>query len=230
MASELPIFVNPLNSTGVAPALMYHCTAHDLSYRLRKTFTVLNVKSERTGRAVDVSSRRFRYTRGTRAAMDGASELVIAELLDHTDTQNVGVYTKYVPEIVERIDRAMAMHLAPLAQAFVGQLIQMEDQALRRKDPTSRIVGPDDLDHPLGNCGHFGFCGALAPIACYTCRNFQPWIDGPHDLVLNSLLVEREMVLRNGGSLTIASINDRTILACAEVVQKCSVLRNRLEE
>jgi len=73
---------------------------------------------------------------------------------------------------------------------------------------------------PMGNCGKFGFCGSLAPIACYTCSNFQPWLDGPHDAVLMHLISERERLLV-GSDIRIASINDRTILAVAEVVKQC---------
>ena len=135
----------------------------------------------------------------------------------------MGVYVKYVPKILERIDRAMAVYLAPVAQAFAGQLIEDESQARRKGDPRSKIVTPEAMAHPVGNCGSFGFCGANAPIACYTCRNFQPWKDGPHEAVLESLLQERKRVYEATGDLTIASINDRTIFACAEVVRRCGV-------
>ena len=74
------------------------------------------------------------------------------------------------------------------------------------------------------SCGKYGFCGSLAPIACYTCRSFQPWLDGPHEAVLNLLISERDRLL--GVDARIASINDRTILAVAEVVRRCAELRN----
>jgi len=222
-ADELPFFLNLANDSQAMPDLRFHCTSVDLDGILESVFKRLAIQSERTGRDLLVTSRRFRYTRGTRAAAEGASELVIAELLDHSDTQQVGVYVKYVPKILERIDRAMAVYLAPVAQAFAGQLIEDESQARRKGDPRSKIVTPEAMAHPVGNCGSFGFCGANAPIACYTCRNFQPWKDGPHEAVLESLLQERKRVYEATGDLTIASINDRTIFACAEVVRRCGV-------
>ena len=99
--------------------------------------------------------------------MEGYGELVIAELLDHTDTQNVGVYVQATPEIVERIDRAMALHLAPLAQAFAGVIIRNESDARRKGDPASRICDPrfEPSMKPMGNCGQHGFCGELAPVS-----------------------------------------------------------------
>jgi hypothetical protein len=82
----------------------------------------------------------------------------------------------------------------------------------------------------VGTCGHYGFCGALAPIACYTCRNFQPWLDGPHEDVLNSLMTERERVLQITRDQTIASVNDRTILAVTQVIQVCEKRRATLNQ
>ncbi|AUN29467.1 site-specific integrase [Niveispirillum cyanobacteriorum] len=217
---QLPFWPNPEN-VNTSEGLLHHSTATDLNNRVQSVFDVLKVVSERTGFSLIVSTRRFRYTLGTRAAREGLSELVIAEILDHSDTQNVGVYVEAVPEIVERIDRAMAMELAPMAQAFVGLLIDGEDQAERADDPRSRIVTPGDLKHPVGSCGSYGFCGAMAPIACYTCRNFQPWLDGPHEQVLEQLLADRQRIMVQTGDATIAAINDRVIYACAEVVRLC---------
>lgn len=178
--------------------------------------------SERTGKPIHITPTRFRRTIGTRAAIEGHGELVIAELLDHDDTQNVGVYVQATPEIVERIDQAIALQMAPLAQAFAGVLISTEVDAERGSDPTSRIVSPQCTKGftPVGNCGKHGFCGFMAPIACYTCRNFQAWLDGPHEAVLNHLVAERERLMANTDA-RIASVNDRTILAVAQVVNQC---------
>jgi hypothetical protein len=158
--------------------------------------------------------------------MEGHGELIIAELLDHTDTQNVGVYIEARPEIVERIDRAMAGYLAPMAQAFAGVVIDDESQATRVGDPSSRVCDPRFAPtmKPMGSCGKHGFCGFLAPIACYTCVNFQPWLEGPHEAVLDHLIGERERLAAQS-DLRIASINDRTILAVAEVVKLCEAQR-----
>ncbi|MCV4600508.1 recombinase, partial [Escherichia coli] len=82
-----------------------------------------DIRSERTGELLHINARRFRYTTGTRAAREGFGELVIAELLDHADTQNAGVYIKNIPEHVKKLDEAVGFQLAPYAQAFVGALV-----------------------------------------------------------------------------------------------------------
>src|SRR5690606_36685498 len=123
---------------------------------------------------------------------EGKGEYVIAEALDHSDTQNAGVYVRNIPEIVDRIDKAVALQLAPIAQAFQGVLVVSESDAKRGDDLGSRISNGTDN---LGTCGSYGFCSALAPVACYTCNHFQPWLDGPHEAVLERLISERDSVL-----------------------------------
>lgn len=225
-----PLFPAKRSRKNEPPGFEYHRTAQSLAGTLEGVLNGLCVISERTGEAIHITATRFRRTLGTRAAVEGHGELVIAELLDHTDTQNTGVYVQAVPAIVERIDRAMALHLAPLAQAFAGLIIEDESQASRVGDKSSRICDPryDASMKPMGSCGKHGFCGLLAPIACYTCRSFQPWLDGPHEAVLEHLIGERERLLV-GSDVRIASINDRTILAVAEVVRRCDEIRNGRE-
>lgn len=207
-----------------------HAVGTDLARSVQAAIERLSVVSERTGLRINVTMTRFRRTLGTRAAMEGHGELVIAELLDHSDTQNVGVYVESRPEIVDRIDKALAMKLAPMAQAFAGMIVFDEADAERGDDPTSRIVHPGIAPsmQPMGTCGKHGFCGLNAPIACYTCRSFQPWVDGPHEAVLDHLLAERER-LATTSDLRVASINDRTILAVAEVVRQCFEIRSNAE-
>lgn len=225
--SDAPLFPARRRRVRELDGFAYHRTSDALSDLLESCLKSLGVTSERTGLPLHITATRFRRTVATRAAMEGHGELIIAELLDHTDTQNVGVYIEARPEIVERIDRAVAIHLAPMAQAFAGVLISSESEAIRAGDPASRVCDPrfDSSMKPLGNCGKHGFCGLLAPITCYTCVNFQPWQDGPHEAVLNHLLSERDR-LSSRGDMRIASVNDRTILAVAEVVRQCEALRD----
>lgn len=204
-----------------------HRVTSDLSLELKNTISTLLIPSERTGKPLKVFPTRLRRTLATRAAREGFGDLIIAELLDHSDTQNARVYTENVPEHVDAINKAVAKQLAPLAQAFAGVIVQKESDAKRGDDLTSRVRCESGN---VGTCGHHGFCGALAPIACYTCRNFQPWIDAPHEDVLNSLIAERNRILEITKDQTMASINDRTILAVTQVMQICEKHRATLNQ
>lgn len=205
---------------------IFHSTTKCLGIRLESLVTSLAVPSERTGENLRLFPTRLRRTLATRAAREGFGSLVIAELLDHTDDQNARVYTENVPEHVDAINAAVARQLAPLAQAFAGVLVDCEQDAVRGDDLNSRVRL--DGGKAAGTCGHHGFCGALAPIACYTCRSFQPWLEGPHEDVLRGLLAERDHVLAITSDLAMASVNDRTIYAVAEVIRRCEARQEEL--
>jgi len=199
-----------------------HMRVETLQKTMFKIAEKISVNSERTGAPILINAYRFRYTLGTNLGREGKGEYVIAEALDHTDTQHTGVYVKNLPEIVERIDKAVAYQLAPIAQAFQGVVIKTEDEARRGGDLSSRISNGTEN---LGNCGSYGFCGALAPIACYTCSHFQPWLDGPHEGVLDHLLQERARILDLTSDRKIASVNDRLILAVTDVAVRCKKMK-----
>ena len=224
-ATQAPLFPDEAAESG-SNADACHLQSRQLGNMLIKVLDQLNVHSERTGNPVKVNAKRFRTTIGTRAAEEGHGELVIAEILDHSDTQNVGVYVNGTPAIVERIDRAVAMKMAPLAQAFAGKLIAGSGEASRGHEPASQIRAPAITGNfdAVSSCGKHGFCGFLRPVACYTCKSFEPWLDGPHEKVLEYLLAERDRLM--GVSDTrIATINDRAILAVAQVIQLCATAR-----
>lgn len=220
-----PLFPARFRSAVTEPGLEWHHPSGYLAQRLTRALSSIAPRSERTGAPVVMRPIRFRRTLGTRAAVEGHSELVIAELLDHSDTQCVGVYTATRPEIIERIDRALAFRMAPLARAFAGTLVEGGSTSAKtitdpRLDPTMR--------HPVGSCGVRGQCAFLAPVACYTCKSFLPWLDGPHEAMLDHLVTERERLLVEADA-RLASINDRTICAVAEVVLLCRERRTKLE-
>jgi len=203
---------------------LLHIKADEVSKTCKLIVDEVGIYSERTGQLLNISSVRFRYTIGTRAAREGFGELVIAELLDHSDTQNARVYIKNIPEHVEKLDQAVGYYMAPYAQAFAGVLVDSEAGAKRGNDLSSRIKVDNE---GIGNCGSYGFCGANVPIPCYTCMHFQPWLDGPHEIVYNKLIAERERLFKATGDMQIAAVNDRSILAVADVIQRCA---NRREE
>lgn len=234
LVTRLPLFPGrrALESKVGSPSLADRLETDELHMRseyitaaLKRVGEASDLYSHRTEEELHLFATRFRYTIGTRGAREGLNRYVIAELLDHSDIQHVDTYTLNVPEHVKRIDEAMAYQLIPIAQAFAGVLVESEGDATRGHDPNSRVRTPK---FGCGTCGHHGFCGALAPIACYTCIHFQAWQDAPHEEVLHGLLAERANIVETTGDLTIAAINDRTIFAVAEVVKRCEAKRNEV--
>lgn len=231
MVGELPLFPEYKNIDVLAPLKDQlsgdglHIPTFRIGDALDRIERLIKMISERTGEQIHLNPVRFRYTLGTNLGREGRGVYIIAEALDHSDTQNVGVYVKNLPDIIERIDKAVALQLAPIAQAFQGVLIASEGGARRANDPSSRVCSSTGN---VGSCGSYGFCSALAPIACYTCSHFQPWMDGPHEDVLNHLIEDRDRVFENTGDLKIASVNDRLILAVSDVVNRCNVMKGEV--
>lgn len=185
----------------------------------------LGVISPRTGAPLHITCRRFRYTLATRLVREGASQRQVAELLDHSDLQSVQCYFDLKSDIVESLDKATTMTLAPVAQAFLGHLVRSEADANRGSNPSSRIYAKRAGEvAPVGTCGSMSFCGLYAPIACYTCVKFQPWVEAPHEEVLEALLAERTRRQDQGLDARMVGINDDTILAVADVVGQIAAM------
>jgi len=204
-----------------------HMTSKEITNILRCAVSKLDILSHRTGEALRVDARRFRRTYATRAVEEGVSPAELAVGLDHSDLQNVGVYFETRSSQVDRLDAALALKLAPIADAFMGRVVETESDAVNGNNPAKRIPWfrrragkPPERNGSLGTCGS-GPCALFAPISCYTCRRFQPWKDGPHREVLDWLCAEREARQTTGLDPQIVGLHDATILAVAEVVTLC---------
>ena len=211
---DCPMFI--ANEEGKLPGLRFHMNSSGISNVLN--YTIRKVTGLKT------NARRFRITLAQRAVDDGKDKHTVAELLDHSDTQNVEVYFEASPAMVLRLDRHLAMEMAPLAHAFAGVVVTTETEALRGDDRSSRIFDRslNNVSDALGTCGQMSFCGLAAPIACYTCRHFQPWLDGPHEEFMTVLITDRHRMEAEGYSAKMYTIRDRTILAVAEVIKLCA--------
>ncbi len=202
-----------------------HCTGKRLQEQFcREIERVAPPTYRLNGVPLPVSPRRFRYTIGTRMAQERYSLLLIAKVLGHADLQSAAVYIEATPRIVENIDKAMDSYLAPISQAFVGTVIEGEATSSKAGEPGSRIYDFKVAKAPVGSCAGPSGCGFAKPVACYGCSSFEPWLDAPHDKLLDRLLDEREVVLRSHGE-RMAVINDPTIYAVREVISQCAQIK-----
>lgn len=218
-------FLNETNSPVNSPELEHHATPTAISDRVVDLITSLRVKSERTEGYIHATPVRFRRTFATRAAEEGFPMLVIAELMDHTDTRHVQTYAALTARVRAQFSKNIAMEMAPLAMAFAGKIITSESAA-SRPDADSRIIDLriDKSGQGFGSCGSYAHCGFARPMACYGgCYDFEPWLDGPHEQALEYMLAKRELLTKECDS-RIASINDRAILGCAQVILRCREL------
>ena len=203
-----------------------HCARQALSRVFIGLAAYLAPPTERLDFApTPITPQRFRYTFGTRLVEEGASQVVVADRLGHTDLQNAGVYYEASPKILDNIDRAMDAQLAPLAAAFRGRLIKGEEQSTHKGAPGSRIIDFRVSTQPIASCaGKSQGCSFNKPVACYSCFKFEPWLDAPHEKVLARLEAERE---KHAGDERIARVNDDAILAVKQVIAECALAREQ---
>lgn len=220
--NEVPLFPQRQQANLFVQGFEFHLTPNGVTERVIGVFSKLRVPSERLEGSIPVNARRLRRTFATRAAEEGWPMLVLAELMDHADTRQVYVYAGLTSRIRAEFSRKIALDMAPLAMAFAGKVIRGEDDATR-PEQSSRIVDfrVDRSGASMGSCGSYAHCGFARPIACYAgCFDFEPWLDGPHDAALDYML-ERRAELMATTDTRIATINDRAILGCAQVILRC---------
>lgn len=217
-SEDAPLFPAQYAKIPHSEELKHHLTAAAMGGRVQRIGEVLHCVSERTGAPMNVTPVRFRRTLGTVLAEEGQPPAVIAEALDHASLGSVACYTAITGKLHQRIDKALSIRLAPIAQAFVGILVNKATEPTNLKQV--RDIRVNGTFEPIGNCGKYGFCRSAAPIACYTCVSFRPFLDAPHEALLDFLLEEHRRLSLNLDQ-TMASVHERTIVAVAQVVTLC---------
>lgn len=180
--------------------------------------------SERTGEQIHLSSHRFRYTLGTDMSRMGFGPHAIAAALGHKSIRSVGRYIKASPEMGRRIDNKMKEEMALVVNAFQGRLVTGADAAINGSSPNKTIRSQSGA---IATCGASGGCHLDAPVACYTCSKFQPWIEGPHEEVLERLQMRKNRVVDEAGESSNAAISfDRPILSVIQVIDRIKKIKN----
>ncbi len=202
----------------------FHLTSEDVKELLKRCIRRLNVQSHRTKRPLVITPRRLRYTFATRKVQEGCSMEALADLLDHSDLQNVVVYYSGAG-LSKRLDEALAVSIGPLVNRFMGRIVrdgsEAEEHGGRVKaHPLGKVVD-------IGSCGKTTLCTLFPPASCYLCPLFQPWKDAPHREVLSELIRVRDQRVEDAGRPDdrIAKQYDEMIFAVGQVVALCEERR-----
>ncbi|MBV4369014.1 site-specific integrase [Erwinia phyllosphaerae] len=229
---ELPIFVcqerlreiyDCENLMRILSSDRLHAYSLKCTQTLKRIATTENVISERTGEIINMNARRFRYTLGTRLAREGYGEVIIGELLDHSTLMYTGVYVQSGPDILNKIEDAVSGKLSYYARMFQGIIVNQDEDSY--PGGSIRI----NTGEKSGQCASCKSCTACVPIPCYTCMHFRPWIEGPHEKLLEYLLNERNRIQDTLADPVTTQILDRTIIAVSEVIKKCKEIKSNSE-
>jgi len=205
----------------------WHQTSQRITAHLGRIATTSGAVST-DGTALKLGGTRLRYTKGTDLSRQGVGVAALAWLMDHSNFHSIGVYIDNLPEHAAQLSKALAgsLVLNRVASLFRGELVDSEADAVAGDDPRrSRISYKGE---GAATCGVRKECGLGdgIPRACYTCDRFQPWVDGPHETVLEDLLQERdENQEALGEDHPVTRRRDKTIVAVINVIQRCNARR-----
>lgn len=174
--------------------------------------------SERTGEYIHFTPVRCRRTRATNLSRHGISGLQMAYLLDHSDTQQLKVYTAHTGELALRIFDKMKDAMTLLATQFEGRIIRSESEAVRASDINSRIF--KSSGNQLGNCGGSPACQAGMK-ACLLCSQFQPLVYAPWDELFLEFIEELEQRKREGASELVLKSYDLQLAHVKAIMDAC---------
>jgi len=202
--------------------LSHHASRDICQKTFQATWQKLNVISPLTGEPIHVTPRRERHTFGTQLAMNGARAEEIAINMGHSSTTSCEAYVDASIDHFQRMETLVGEAFIPIADRFLGKVIGSKEQF---KDVEFALF--DSNINPVGSCA-IGGCDAVdagvAPIACYTCRKFNAWEDGPHGSILDFLLDEQR-ALKERGHSDVAEAKTETIVAICDLIEAIHQLK-----
>jgi hypothetical protein len=179
--------------------------------------------SERTQDTIHFTPTRCRRTRATNLVRHGITGVQLAYLLDHEDTQNIGVYTEYTPELALRIFEKMNEAMSFLAAKFEGRIIAHEFEAARGIDPSSRRH-KSGMKH-VGNCAASTCEGGIK--VCVSCNQFQPLLDADWDDLFLELSEEMDERRSSGASELVLQSYDLALAHVGAIMKACDKKRSQ---
>ncbi len=188
----------------------------------------------REGNPMHLFPMRLRYTREFDLERAECAPSVIAWNMDHSNTSSLTVYRKNGPDLARSIGKAITPRLTPFVRMFHGLVIADEIEVEGGDDPAASRILFNNLE-PGATCAAKRGCGMSAiPRPCYNgCTHFRPWLDGPHEQFLESLLDEREHALQHLRPVedrAVIEAGDSLIISVVQVIKLCEERRAELAE
>lgn len=168
--------------------------------------------------SINLSPRRLRYTFATRLVMSGVSKERLAELLDHTDLQNVQVYYDLRHKIKSFLTEAENLKLSNLLGRFAGEIHPKSKKIIKDIKYFSSSASGE-----LGSCGSNSDCELSAPYSCFVCKKFNAFEDSLswYKKVLKDLLQwKSQRAEEHDGNDRIASQMDPVISALKDLISR----------
>lgn len=162
-----------------------------------------------------VTNRRLRKTFCTQLIAKGTPLKVVAELMDHSDLQQLEVYYRHTHHIARKLNDVLRSEASDLLDAFEGKVVAPEDASQTGQQifaPTS-----DQQLHLIGSCGSATPCSLNPPLSCYGCSSLEAFEDADHKGVVDNLVQETNALF--GESHAVEILQHKDFLAATKFVQ-----------
>ena len=213
---NVPLFVlqNYKSQREYDTSISGHLKPDGFSTLYVRSMEKLNIISPITGEQLVLNPRRERHTFATQLAMNGATADEIAINLGHASNASCEAYIDATIDHFQSLERHVGQHFVPIADRFLGKVVKSAN------DTAEFELYNDDFEG-VGSCSSGG-CNAVeagvAPQACYVCRKFNAWSDGPHEELLKRTIHEQQKLLDEGHA-EVAETKTNIIIAITDLIE-----------
>ena len=162
-----------------------------------------------------VTNRRLRKTFCTQLIAKGTPLKVVAELMDHSDLQQLEVYYRHTHHIAKKLNDVLKEEASDIIDAFKGKVIKLEDVTQQGQ----QIFAPTKQQklHLIGSCGSGSPCSLNPPLSCYSCSSLEAFEDADHKGVVENFVSQSKEVFGDKHAVEILQHDD--YLAASRFVQ-----------
>lgn len=179
-----------------------------VNLRLRPPAFFLRRRAIQDRLALDftVTNRRLRKTFCTKLIAAGTPLKTVAELMDHTDLQQLEVYYRHTHHVAKKLDEVLNSEASDVLDAFKGKIIspgQVSQSGQQIFAPTK-----DQVLHLIGSCGSKTPCQLNPPLSCYGCKSLEAFDDADHKGVVEHFVEETQQTFGESHAIEILKHSD----------------------
>ncbi|MGL5523611.1 MAG: tyrosine-type recombinase/integrase [Aeromonas veronii] len=156
--------------------------------KIAKTSFITNQFMIAAGLDFKVTNRRLRKTFCSRLITKGTPLPVVAELMDHSDLQQLEVYYRQSHKIAEKLEQVLRNEAADIIDMFTGKVVTPDNVSQRGQG----IFAPSKHLNivQIGSCGSATPCSLQPPLSCYNCSSLEAFEDVDHKAVVDTMIEE----------------------------------------
>lgn len=141
-----------------------------------------------TGLDFKVTNRRLRKTFCSRLITKGTPLPIVAELMDHSDLQQLDIYYRQSHKIAEKLEQVLRNEAADIIDVFSGKVVTSNNVSQRGQGifATSKQLNIVQI----GSCGSTTPCSLQPPLSCYNCSSLEAFEDVDHKAVVDTMIEE----------------------------------------